>query len=214
MKPQVMLCMRAHLSQEILPSLGKMYPVLMNEYEHTVFVFLSEGGLYSNEALCWGRDASKKQGCSRCCCFCYSPVVPCMLNLLDFREVVQWSCWAKYCSPSSCMAREKKKKTQSVRMERGAKWLHLVSSSDSFISKLRARQEVPLRGVFNSDLVYSLFCFNKIRYFCVILRLLYEFSWIWSVILHFQMQSSFTCAEIQMKRGAGLRRKCSKLMIN
>lgn len=44
MKLQVMLRMRAHLSREILPSLGKMYPVLMNEYEQTVFVGLfSEG---------------------------------------------------------------------------------------------------------------------------------------------------------------------------
>lgn len=48
MKLQVMLRMRAHLSREILPSLGKMYPVLMNEYEHTVlclWVFFLKGAV-------------------------------------------------------------------------------------------------------------------------------------------------------------------------
>lgn len=155
MKPQVMLCMRAHLSQEILPSLGKMYPVLMNEYEHTVFVFLSRRGLYSNEALCWGRDASKKQSCSRSCCFCYSLCVNAKM-LLAMHVKFTWLQRSGPVGLNTALplpAWQEKKKTQSVRMERGEKWLHLVSSSDGFISKLRARQEVPLRGVFNSDLV-------------------------------------------------------------
>lgn len=56
-----------------------------------------------------------------------------------------------------------------------------------FYIKAQAWQEVPLRGVFNSDLVYSLFCLNKSQYFYDIVRVIYEFSWNGSVVLHFQI---------------------------
>jgi len=63
--------------------------------------------------------------------------------------------------------------------------LHSVSSSHSFISKPWAWQEVSLRGVFNSDLVYSQFCINESPYFSIIVRVICEFSWNGSVILYF-----------------------------
>lgn len=85
-----------------------------------------------------------------------------------------WPAAERYCSLSSCMAN---RKTNTIgALERRVKWLHSVSSSDSFISKPRARQEVSLRGVFNSDLVYSLFCLNEKQYVCVIVTVIYEFS--------------------------------------
>lgn len=115
---------------------------------------------------------------------CRSPYV---WNSLDFRAVVllgfamvSMLTWFRpldaapaagprltdtYCSLSlslSCMAKEKL--TQSVCLEKGVKWLHSVSSSDSFISKPGARQEVPPRGVSNSDLVYGLFYLNNSLY--------------------------------------------------
>lgn len=50
---------------------------------------------------------------------------------------------------------QKKKRKYMVCVVRRAKWLHSVSSSDSFLSKPRARHEVSLRGVSSSDLLHS-----------------------------------------------------------
>ncbi len=200
MKPQVMFRTRAHLSLEIVLSLGKVYTVLIREYEqgHTVWLsltdmFFSEGGCTVMRHLAEAKT-HQKQGCScRRCCFCSTVVstkrccFPCLRNSLDFRAVVllglgmvsmlTWFGSLDAAPPgplledtafsfSSCMANKKKNLTQSVCLERRVKWLHSVSSSDSFISKPKARQAVSLRGVFKSNLVYSLFCLNKNQYFC------------------------------------------------
>lgn len=123
-----------------------------------------------------------------------------------------------YCSLSlslSCMAKEKL--TQSVCLEKRVKWLHSVSSSDSFISKPGARQEVPPRGVSNSDLVDGLFYLNNSLYFYVIVRLIYEFSRNGSAILHFhrehqfQRRDVFSSAESPAVEGS---RNSLKLMMN
>lgn len=229
MKPQVMFRTRAHLSLEIVLSLGESvysaderiwtgtysiaFPQLLTDMYFaggcTVMRHLAEATML------------QKQGCSRRrCCFSLTSCVDAKV-LLSILVKFTWlqssgpaglrygvnanliwvfgrcSCWPTaegYCSLSlslSVCLPAWRIQTQSVCFERRVKWLHSVSSSDSFISKPRARQEVPLRGVFNSDLVYSLFCLNKSHYFCVIVRVIYEFTWNWSVVLHFQMQSWF-----------------------
>ena len=93
-----------------------------------------------------------------------------------------------------CMARVKL--TQSVCLERRVKWLHSVSSSDSFISKPGGRQEVPPRGVSNSDLVDTLFYLNNSLYFYVIVKLIYEFSWNGSARLHFHREHQFQPCDV------------------
>lgn len=128
----------------------------------------------------------RKRGCGRSRCCCCSPVVsmqrccfPFVWNSLDFRAVVllgftmvSMLTWfgSLDAAPAGPLLKDTalslsrsvflhggEKKSQSVCLEKRVKWLHSVSSSDSFISKPGARQEVPLRGVFIQTwyIVYS-----------------------------------------------------------
>lgn len=122
---------------------------------------------------------------------------------------------------SLCLpARWRKKQAQSVCLERRVKWLHSVSSSDSFISKPRAKQEVPLKRVFNSDLVYSLFCLNKSRHRYVTVTLCMNSVEMNPSYCISKCTLTLFCdiltfpAEIQIKKKAEPSRNSLKLMIN
>ena len=116
------------------------------------------------------------------------------LLLLDRRWRIHTALSLSLSLSLCCMARVKL--TQSVCLERRVKWLHSVSSSDSFISKPGGRQEVPPRGVSNSDLVDTLFYLNNSLYFYVIVKLIYEFSWNGSARLHFHREHQFQPCDV------------------
>lgn len=120
------------------------------------------------------------------CCSCWSTAEEYSLSL----------------TPPSLFLHGNEKNEHNQCVWRRIKRLHLVSSSDSFISKPRARQEVPLRGVLNSDLLYRLFCLNKRVCLCYCKAYIWiQLKWICRIAfpnaesVSPATSGSFTCAE-------------------
>lgn len=204
---------RARLSPEMVPSAEENV-----NGEHGSTGWSSSWacwGLSGNEAPCWGEDASERVlplrllllGCS-----CHHNSAALHMCEIHFRGVVllgftMVSMLTWFGSLDAAPTGPLLRKTLSVSLplflhgkthththtisafgER-IKCLHMVSSSDSFISKPRARRGVPRRGIFISDLLYCLFCLSVRQHFRVIVRLTYKFIWDESVI--FQIQAVF-----------------------